>query len=284
MAPPSSPSVAPAREHLFEMIAQIAIFAAQIEEALAGADSEGRERHALEHMIGEAGQQHAILERSGFAFVGVANDDAPAAVRRRRLFAKLPFLRGRKAGAAAPAQIGRLHLRQQRVGADRDRAAQRFARRELVAQQNVATANIVVDGEKFPRPGLERNLFADQLSDGVDALFIEPGDRHAVHQGGRPLVAHADAGGRVHADQPVLGDFSGLDPQSFAKAPHQRRGALHLFDDIVREQHAITPDGARIKETVKADDALDARARQAERRGDARDGARRQPVETLLRR
>ena len=58
---------------------------------------------------------------------------------------------------------------------------------------------------------------------------------------------------------------------------------VHLLDDIVREQHAIPPDGARIKETVKADDALDARARQAERRGDARDGARRQPVEIFLR-
>ena len=233
-------------------------------------------------MIGEAGQQHAILERSGFAFVGVANHDAPATLR-RRLAAKLPFLRGRKAGAAAPAQIGRLHLRKQRAAADGDRAAQRFARREPVVQQNIATANIVVHGEKFPGPGLERNLFADQLADGVDALLVEAGDRHAVHQSGRPLVAHADARGRVHADQPVLGDFSRLDPQSFAKAPHQRRGALHLFDDIVREQHAITPDGARVQEAVKADDALDARARQAERRGDARDGARRQPVETFLR-
>jgi len=38
-----------------------------------------------------------------------------------------------------------------------------------------------------------------------------------------------------------------------------------------------------VQEAVKADDALDARARQAERRGDARDGARRQPVETFLR-
>ena len=150
MALAQQPLRAPPRQHLFEMLEQITVFAAQIKKAGVRADRQRRQRHALENMIGEARQQHAVLKSAGLALVGVANDDA--ALGRGRGAAELPFARRGEAGAAATARIGRVHLRQQRLGANRDRAAQRLARLQPTVQQHVAPANIVVDDEKFARP------------------------------------------------------------------------------------------------------------------------------------
>jgi hypothetical protein len=60
----------------FSVIEQVAVFAAQIDKALGRADRIGSHRHALKDQIGEAGQQHAVLEGARFAFVGIADDDA----------------------------------------------------------------------------------------------------------------------------------------------------------------------------------------------------------------
>ena len=107
---------AAARERRFELVAQIAIFAAQIEKAAIGRKREGREGHAFEHMVGHERQQHAILESAGLAFIGVADDDPPPRPLCGSLAAELPFARRCEAGAAAPPQAGTRKLGHQRLG------------------------------------------------------------------------------------------------------------------------------------------------------------------------
>ena len=71
--------LAAALQHGFQRFEQVAVFAAQVEKALAARRRRsGAQRHALEHQIGLAGQQHAILEGAGLALVGVADDDSAA--------------------------------------------------------------------------------------------------------------------------------------------------------------------------------------------------------------
>src|SRR5271157_936195 len=90
-----------------ERLEEILVFAAQIDEAFSRADHEAGDRHPLEDALGERGEQNAILERPGLAFVGVADDEAVGA---GRVAAALPFDRGDEAGSAAPAQVRALHL------------------------------------------------------------------------------------------------------------------------------------------------------------------------------
>src|SRR5208283_1972523 len=78
-----------------ERLEEILVFAAQIDEAFSRADHETGDRHPLEDALGERGEQNAILERPGLAFVGVADDEAVDA---GRVAAALPFDRGGEAG------------------------------------------------------------------------------------------------------------------------------------------------------------------------------------------
>ena len=58
---------------------QILVLTAQIEEAARRADRVTGDRHAFENAAGMRSEQHAVLERAGFAFVGVADDIAVGA-------------------------------------------------------------------------------------------------------------------------------------------------------------------------------------------------------------
>ena len=54
--------------------AQIRVFRPQIDDAVARADDPGADGHALEHQVGELGEDHAVLEGARLAFVGIADD------------------------------------------------------------------------------------------------------------------------------------------------------------------------------------------------------------------
>ena len=79
MENPSSRSLRIAWSLASSEFEQIRVFAAQIDEAFSRADDETGDRHPLEDALGERGKQNAILERSGLAFVGVADDEAVGA-------------------------------------------------------------------------------------------------------------------------------------------------------------------------------------------------------------
>jgi hypothetical protein len=62
---------------------RIAVFAAQVDQAVARADHQRGDGHAFEHRVGVAVQQHPVLEGAGLALVGVAHHHMRAARRLR---------------------------------------------------------------------------------------------------------------------------------------------------------------------------------------------------------
>ena len=190
---------------------QILVFAAQIEEAARRADRVAGDRHAFENAAGMRSQQHAILERAGFAFVGVADDVTLGA---GRVAGGFPFEPGGETRAAAPAQVGALHFVDQALATEGDRRVERAARRHRRLQQRAGAPDIVLDVEKLGRPVVERRARLDQLGDRVDSRCVETRDGDVVDQHRRPLVAHAGAGGQIDADEAVGGHLAALDAET----------------------------------------------------------------------
>ena len=95
------------------------VFRAHVDDALRGPHHVRPDSHALQHAVRIAFKHAAIHERSGVAFVGVADDVLLIA---HSLAQELPFQARQKAGAAASAQLGRFDLlvHQLRVGVDQD--------------------------------------------------------------------------------------------------------------------------------------------------------------------
>ena len=80
------------------------ILAADVEEAALTAGREAGDRHRFDDRERIAVEQHAILERAGLGFVGVADE----VVRPRRLLGDgVPFSSRRESGAAATHQARR---------------------------------------------------------------------------------------------------------------------------------------------------------------------------------
>ncbi len=94
---------AAALQHGLQGFQQIAVFAAQVEEPLFRADSQGAQRHALEQQIGLPREQHAILERARLALVGIAHHVMFGAL---CVAAGFPFQASGEACTAASAQAG----------------------------------------------------------------------------------------------------------------------------------------------------------------------------------
>ena len=252
-------SEAPHQPHSLELGVQprlqILIFAAQIEEPAGRADRVTGDRHAFENAAGMRSQQHAILERAGFAFVGVANDVTLGA---RRVAGGFPFEPGGETRAAAPAQVGALHFVEQALAADGDRRVERAAGRHRRLQQRAGAPDIVLDVEKLGRPVVERRARLDQLGDRVDSRFAETRHGEVVDQHRRPLVAHAGARGQIDADEAVGGHLAALDAETAEQTFEQRLIALHPVGDVVGDKQPIGAAGLVIEEGVERHHAFDA--------------------------
>ncbi len=86
---------------------QVAILAAQVDEAHLGADGQAGDDDALDHGVGIVLEDQAVFAGAGFALISVDQD----VFRFRGLLGdERPFHPGREAGAAAAAQVGGLHL------------------------------------------------------------------------------------------------------------------------------------------------------------------------------
>ncbi|SBT05622.1 hypothetical protein ACCAA_260010 [Candidatus Accumulibacter aalborgensis] len=278
-------TTAAALQVLVQCRQQIGVLATQVDQTLARPDRYAGDAHAIEQQVGIAREQDAILEGPRFALVGVADH-----VTRRGFMAagrpacRLPFdVRG-KPRAAAAAQVGDLHFRQHRIGTACNGRLQCFSRWRLGSQHRVAAPDVVFDDKILARPVGQRGLRPDQFADTVDPFGRHAGQRLAIDQQRRPLIAHAGAGRRIDADQPVFGDLATFDPQPVAQAIHQLDAAQHAVGDVVREQHAVAPNGGQMKKRVKACNAFDARARQIERPRDDRQRGGRQIAQGILHR
>ena len=91
----------------------------------------------------------------------------------------------------------------------------------------------------------------------------------AVYERGGALIAQADVRRGVDVDEPVLGELGGLNPQALAEVLHEIVLALHLIDDVVREEDLERAVAFRVEEVVEAGGGLHLCARHAERSGDS---------------
>ena len=123
---------AAAGQHGFKLRAQVAVLAAQVDKAFAGAHGPGGEAHAFEDEVGVAVEEDAILEGAGLAFVGVADDDFQFT---GGVAGAGPFDGGGKARTAAPAQVGGLHFGEPAFRAAGDGRLEGLARRHFKAKQ-----------------------------------------------------------------------------------------------------------------------------------------------------
>jgi hypothetical protein len=131
---------------LLEHMLHVQELAADVDVGDLRADGITGYRAPLDEQVGIALHQQVILERSGLALVCVAGDVA-------RLVGlpidELPLHAGRKAGAAPPAQPGRLDQLDDLLRLHRQRLAQRFVALVLqieIERERVRLANVL--GEK----------------------------------------------------------------------------------------------------------------------------------------
>ena len=104
---PKQVEAAPLLQYGLQGVPEVGVFAAQIDQSMAGAERVGGNRHSVEYDIGDFGQQYPVLESAGLTLVGIADDMMSLA---DRLTAELPFEAGRKPGAAAAAKLGFCYL------------------------------------------------------------------------------------------------------------------------------------------------------------------------------
>ena len=274
--PAQQAGIAPALQHRLQRLQQIAVLAAQVHQADPCADDVCGNRHALEHRVGLAAQQHVVLEGTGLALVGIADHDMLGT---GGLAAQRPFQAGHEARAAAPAQVGAFHLAQHRLGATRQRGAQCVPRRVRCAQQHVGAPDVVLHLEPGGRPLLHGHALANQLGHLRHARCVEPGhDLMVVDKQRRPLVAQAGAGSGVHADPPVATQAPRRHAETPAQVGHQGLAAQQAVGDVVAEQHPVGADRLGVKEAVETGHTLDMRQRQSEPGGNLAEGVPRQPA------
>src|ERR1051325_4370131 len=99
------------------------VFTANVEESTLTSCREPSDRHRLDDREGIAVEQHAILERTGLGFVGVADQIVWA---RRLLGDGIPLAARRKGSATAPHELRVDDLANHLVRPDLDRLAKRI--------------------------------------------------------------------------------------------------------------------------------------------------------------
>ena len=108
MSSPRSPAAYARRDRRLERRLRERVLGADVDEAVAGADRVAGERHALEQELGVPLHQVLVDVGAGVALVAVDDDELLLGRGSRR--ANSHFEPGGEAGAAAAAQVRRLHL------------------------------------------------------------------------------------------------------------------------------------------------------------------------------
>lgn len=161
---------------------------------MCGTDRQSGDRHTVEHQIGAAVQQNAVLEGSRLAFVGIAHHIAHRVIGTAwRIACRGPFDRRGKTGTATPAQAGQRHFRQHRFGTARNCRAHRRTGQPVAAKQDVTAADIVFNQEIPGRPFVESYPGTHQLADAVDSFGRHLRHGPPIDQQCRPLIAQAGA-------------------------------------------------------------------------------------------
>ncbi len=182
--------LSPACQDRFKVRQQIAVFAAQIQQALLCANCVSACRHTFEYCVSMAVQQDTILECSGFTFVRIADYIARCTL---GLSTEFPFHAGAESCPASPAQTGLDDFCQCAIDTAHKRLTHSSACRKILAEQQAVFADTVTDVEPFGRPICKRCFSFNQIGDAHYFPGIKSGDRPAVDQQSGTVIAHSDA-------------------------------------------------------------------------------------------
>ena len=225
MSRAEQPARAAFGQDVLQMIAQIDIFAAQIDQPFARADRPRGDGHALDQQMRPFGQQHPVLEGARLAFVGVADDEAPlgavsAAAKRhlrpvvkpappqpRRPLASIDVddLLGRSAPSRLASPASSRHRAQQHRAGMPDVVFDHAASR---ARCGVSAVEAGLDDLFGRLPGLQRRARSRARCPRVRRV-----DHDIVDHRRRRLIAHADAGRVFQRERAVGRGLAELDAQ-----------------------------------------------------------------------
>ncbi len=235
---PEKAEAAPVLQHALQVIPEIGVFAAQIDEPLPRAKRMGGDGHAVEHKIGRLGQQNAILEGARFALVGVANDMVGRA---DRLSAQTPLKPGRETGAASAAELGLGYLLYDAFRRQGERGAHAIAAPALTKEDRTR----LHEARRNPRlrQRSRRTVWTGKLrrriggstppkrrDDRRGVRRRKPRDDGPVDQGGRLLIGHADVARPFDCEVPVGRRAPDRGPRRNCESPRDFRRALHERD------------------------------------------------------
>ena len=237
---------------------------------MACSDREGRNGHALEDEIEVVRKEIPVLERAGFALVGVAHDVAGLLWRLR---ACRPLRAGGEPGASSTTQAAAGKLGERVVSATvrscRDGVSRRDGRRE----QEVPPPDVGAHGKELTRPGCDRSPRANEGHYVTEASAVEAPDGVPVDEQCGTLIAESGAACRAHRKPAVARGFIALEPERRAHALEESDTPPHPIGHPVAEEDAVFAARLVGEECIESHHALDVTAGQTEPGRELGDGS-----------
>ncbi len=240
----------PGFQHLFKVRQKISVFGPQIDDALAGPDGIGGNRHSFKHQIRKPGKDDPVFERAWFSFICITDHVFHITLCVSSYF---PFRTGRKAGTAATTKAGcgypsnnfvRIHghrFRDTGVG--------------VVAGIGQGSGEAVAGHAGYRAVRIE---FLGTLSDDLrDEERSEISEYLIVDHHRRCLIIHADATGPLQGEQTVRGCFSEPDAENGFELPGNIVRSFHDGRDIPAETNNELALRLGIDEMIESGNAID---------------------------
>ena len=252
------------------------ILTTQVQETLLGADQSRADGHAFKDFVSVPVEQHPILERTGFALVGIADNKSPErrlVDRAERIFfgtfvAESPLPGRLETRTASPAQAGLIQRFKNGFSPLIENLADGGTGLNRSLHQQRSAVNIVIHLKQVVGPFFEGRPRIHQRGNLVDPSPIQPGQRQSVDQRRRALIAHASTGGEAETHRDIGTRLARLDGQPLTEILGQFPAAQHVIGDGIAEADIKSTYRLRGQETVELGHGLNLGKRDRQRVGD----------------
>ena len=152
----------------------------------------------------------------------------------------------------------------------------------MAAEEDVGPTDVANHLEELARPFWQRSQPLDQFRNLIQTGFVEIGQRVTVDQRGRPLVAHAGAGGDADRDPAIGAGFTDPDTQPVAEVAQQLPVTEHPVGDVVAEENIVGTMRLGVEKGIKLSDSAHFVGRNADGFGYPVHGFGREPGPAIL--
>jgi hypothetical protein len=284
------PARAAVLKNAFEKLAQIDIFAPEIDKPFGCPNRFRRDGHAFDQQMRPLSQQHPVLERTGFTLVSITEHIAPLG---GRAGGKPPFLSGRESRPAAAAKAtgldgvddleGRQIERLFQPGIVLNRPEQHRARMPDIVVHHAGGAFVGGKLGKAIADQLLRRLPGFERSGNFTRLVLgQAGNDNIVDHCGGCLVAHTYTGRIFQRECAIARGMSHFDAEFVFKRMHHVGQTRKAVDDVITKADCYPAPGRQREEGIKTCDAFHGNSRQTGLPGnDGHDLGRYAPVLVL---